>query len=163
MVEWFLKSFEADPAGWIGVFITLGAVALSAVFWRRLWAALKFVGRGAKMLTRLQVTVEERPRTKEPLMPVRWVIGKKPGTADHEFVLANAGEGSIARHVILDTVGDDARIVTSAAWAEIPGNMSAPFSMRLRDRGIILGTTFVVEWTDARGKRRSDSWTEHWD
>lgn len=163
MIEWFLKSFESDPAGWIGVFIALGAVALSAVFWRRLWDALKSVGRGARKLSRLQLTVEERPRFKEPLAPVRWVVGKKPNSAEQEFILANVGERSTARHVILDTLGDDARIITSAAWAEMPGNMSAPFSMRVRDRGFILGVTFRVEWTDARGKRRSDTWTEHWD
>lgn len=165
--EWFTKSFEADPAGWLALLLALAAIVLSAVFWRRLWAFLKWFGRGVGRIvlgvSRLRITTVDRLPRHDLLVPARWVIRPKNGGQRGQYVLGNVSEGSVAKRVILHSMEQDVQIVSAAAWDEIPGGMAADVSMSAREGAFWMGAWFRIEWDDQNGKRQYASWQERWD
>lgn len=160
MIDWFRDSFTEDPAGWTAVLLAITAGLLSAVFWRRTWAVIRFFGRALRSIVRflvsLRITTAERvQRKKDILVPVRWAI--RPAKLPGQFALGNMSEGSIATDVIVHSLSDEAIIMDRAMWAEIPGGMAGTFKMDSRLGAFYFGVTFQILWTDARGRRQSDT------
>lgn len=161
MGEWFAKSFAADPAGWISVGVAVAVIIFSAVFWRRTWAVLKAIGRGLRLtvraIARIRVTTVSNLKPKDVLViPPRWSVTRmKNRTDEHEFVLANWSNGSIARNVRLDA-GRGADLRSAAVWPQIDGPGTGAFIMMLREDALWLGVDFAVTWYDERGER-------HWE
>jgi len=167
MLDWLFTSFSDDPPGWISLIIPAAGI-LSAVFWRRLWIALKAFGRGIRFtigaLSRLRITTVDNIRNNdEILVPVRWIIRPdKDGAAKGRYVLANVSEGSTASKVILHSLSDDAQLLDRAAWEGIPGGKAGSFMMQTREGAFYFGVSFRVDWSDERGKRTSTLVTERW-
>ncbi|WP_157603239.1 hypothetical protein [Rathayibacter sp. Leaf299] len=166
MPDWFLDSLETDPAGWVGVCITLGALILSAVFWRRVKSVFLFLMRGCvsffRWIVKIRITTADNVKTNRGiLIPARWIV--RPDTKnDGTFFLINVSEGSAAKDVILYSLSDDAQILDAAAWSEIPGGNMAPYKMVFRDGAFFFGVSFRIDWTDGHGHRRSLAITERW-
>ena len=169
MGEWFLTSFAADPAGWISLFVAVAVVVFSAVFWRRTWAVIRSIGRALRSvwngLRRIRITTVDnlKPELPRVFPPVRWIVGPERGQRPGSYLLFNAGSGSLARNVKLDSWSDDAQIASSAAWSEIPGDRGGQFQLRTRDSAFWIGVTFHVEWIDENGKAQAHTWIERGD
>lgn len=153
-----VATFKDDPAGWTSVILAVLVITLSAVFWRRTWAFLRWVGRLLKTATRLRVTTADRLPSKRrpPIRPVRWDVTKLKDAAEHEFVLANWGEGSVARDVQLEVNSNEVSLRSGAFWDAIDGGQFGRFLMLTSSLAFWIGVTFTVKWTDERGERRSD-------
>jgi len=158
VIDWLFKEFHRDPAGWLSFVLAIAALVVSAVFWRRVWAFLRWTGRMLRQVARLRVTTVDRlPRkASSPIRPVRWDVTRFKGAGEHEFVLANWGEGSTARNVQLEAHGDGVKLRSGAFWEAIDGGSHGKFLMITGLLSFYLGVTFTVSWTDERGQRQSD-------
>ncbi len=165
MWESIVEIFREDPAGWVSVVIAILLVVFSAVFWRRTAVVLRVIWRVIswpfRMLARIRITTVDKvkPKSREPVIRPRWLV-VLGDARQGEYFLGNAVEGSVAEEVTLESLNPDARILSNTHWPAVPGERKVPFRMKVDRSATFMGVTFVVEWTDSRGERHRDSFTE---
>ncbi len=169
-MDWLLKSFANDPAGWIALAIVVIGILFSAIFWRRVRGIVMAIGRFfrrtfgfAKSLRVVRVTDKpsvpdppgDAPRRPRVLPPARWIINVE-NAQNGTFSLKNHGVGSIALDVQLDPLSDEVQIRSGGFWEHINGGETGRFS---GDFGyqLWLGAYFAVTWTDGADRRLNDT------
>jgi hypothetical protein len=161
VMQWLLDAFDRDPAGWIAVAIAVAAVVLSAVFWKRLGRSIGAVIRGiiraGRFLGSLRLVRAPEAAKTRYLPPARFDVVKEKGSEKDELILANFGEGSVARDVQIEPYGDDMRLRTSGFWSSIDGGEVGRFKVAMSPSAAFAGMlAFRVYWTDGNGHRQSD-------
>lgn len=158
-MQWLLDSFRNDPAGWIAVGIAVLAIVLSAVFWKRVGgvivAILRAPIRAIRFLASLRIVRAPR-RAHRHLPPARWDVVKEKGASTEDFVLANFGEGSIARDVQIEPYDDDYVVMRSSGfWPRIDGGEIGRFKAIISPEALFASSlAFSVFWTDGNGTRQ---------
>lgn len=105
---------------------------------------------------RADAIAEQAETVPKRLIRPAWQVGNSKVGGSSAYLLANHATGSFASQVILDTPPQFFTFMSARELGDLAGGEVGPFQGRLTETGHVLGVTFAVRWTDAKGDDQVD-------